>query len=208
MNVVGKLGVLIIKYQYGIEVFLLSLLAFIFLFLILRAFARMKRKKEILNEINDTLKETKVKIDTMEELAEGKHAKLNFERDFLDDHNVENAVSGLEGKKFSIEAEVKSSEPVEEKVEPLNDSSINISKDENTDYIEWGDSKGEYPQESSLDEESSTSDDADKLKPDIERELRMMNESNEKHGKYFTRDCATDRYGNVYTEEALINQIK
>lgn len=208
MNVVGKLGVLIIKYQYGIEVFLLLLLAFIFLFLILRAFARMKRKKEILNEINDTLKETKVKIDTMEELAEGKHAKLNFERDFLDDHNVEHAVSGLEGKKFSIEAEVKSSEPVEEKVEPLNDSSINISKDENTDYIEWGDSKGEYPQESSLDEESSTSDDADKLKPDIERELRMMNESNEKHGKYFTRDCATDRYGNVYTEEALINQIK
>ena len=59
-----------------------------------------------------------------------------------------------------------------------------------------------------MDEESSTSDDADKLKPDIERELRMMNESNEKHGKYFTRDCATDRYGNVYTEEALINQIK
>ena len=55
MNAIGKIGAIIIKYQYQIEIALLSLLALIVLIGLIKLIISALRRKDVLSEIKVTV---------------------------------------------------------------------------------------------------------------------------------------------------------
>ena len=70
MNAVGKLGNLIIEYQFEIEVGLLALLALIILIWLIRMISRAVRRRDVLQEIDSKITDLNEKVNTLNQKQE------------------------------------------------------------------------------------------------------------------------------------------
>ena len=137
MNAIGKIGAIIIKYQYQIEIALLSLLALIVLIGLIKLIISALRRKDVLSEIKVTVTDIDSTV-LMEEDTQEDDPKL--ETGFSEDKRFENVLENL--------------------------------------LINSGN-----------------------------RDVHCAEEG-ELSKKFVSRECGTDKYGNVYTEEFLSKQIK
>ena len=165
MNAIGKIGAIIIKYQYQIEIALLSLLALIVLIGLIKLIISALRRKDVLSEIKVTVTD----IDSTVK-------EINQKQEVL------------------IEGSLASNVEAAKKAEP--DNNCDIVKVE--DKTETTDLKAEQAPEVATEEKASES-------TLIEAEA---SEDGEVSKKFASRECGTDKHGNVYTEEFLSKQIK
>ena len=200
MNAIGKIGAIIIKYQYQIEIALLSLLALIVLIGLIKLIISALRRKDVLSEIKVTVTD----IDSTVK-------EINQKQEVL------------------IEGSLASSGETAKKAEP--DNNCDIVKVE--DKTETTDLKAEQAPEVATEEKASESTlieaEASEEKLELETgfgedkrfetvlENLLINNGNrdvhcaeegELSKKFVSRECGTDKHGNVYTEEFLSKQIK
>jgi hypothetical protein len=195
MNAIGKIGAIIIKYQYQIEIALLSLLALIVLIGLIKLIISALRRKDVLSEIKVTVTD----IDSTVK-------EINQKQEVL------------------IEGSLASSGETAKKAEP--DNNCDIVKVE--DKTEATDLKAEQAPEVATEEKASESTLAealpeqglgfgeDKRFENVLENLLIKNRDGDVHcaedgevsKKFASRECGTDKHGNVYTEEFLSKQIK
>lgn len=193
MNAIGEIGKLIVKYQYGIEVVLLTILAIIVLVGLIKLFMRPKKEKKFLDDISATVK------DMSESMADIRDAQLDIlsgvEKLQEDGDDRESACAGSHEAVSRAEVagpeEHQSSEdiPADDEAAKAKDT-LNAKADMEAFCIN---------RLKELAEEEDLSH-ADKADGD---ELHV----NEPPKKFFSRECGIDKKGNVYTEEQLIEQI-
>lgn len=200
MNAIGKIGAIIIKYQYQIEIALLSLLALIVLIGLIKLIISALRRKDVLSEIKVTVTD----IDSTVK-------EINQKQEVL------------------IEGSLASSGGVTNKAEP--DNSCDTAKlEDKTEVIELNAEQTpevateEKASESAL-MEAEASEEKPELETGFEEDKRLENvleslliknrdgdvhcaEEGEVSKKFASRECGTDKHGNVYTEEFLSKQIK
>lgn len=185
MNAIGKIGAIIIKYQYQIEIALLSLLALIVLIGLIKLIISALRRKDVLSEIKVTVTD----IDSTVK-------EINQKQEVL------------------IEGSLASSGETAKKAEP--DNNCDIVKVE--DKTETTDLKAEQALEVATEEklELETGFGEDKRFENVLENLLIKNRDGDVHcaedgevsKKFASRECGTDKHGNVYTEEFLSKQIK
>lgn len=196
MNAIGKIGAIIIKYQYQIEIALLSLLALIVLIGLIKLIISALRRKDVLSEIKVTVTD----IDSTVK-------EINQKQEVL------------------IEGSLASNVEAAKKAEP--DNGCDIVKVE--DKTETTDLKAEQAPEEQASEsalmEAETSEDKLELETGFGEDKRFETvleniliknrdgdvhcaEDGEVSKKFASRECGTDKHGNVYTEEFLSKQIK
>ena len=200
MNAIGKIGAIIIKYQYQIEIALLSLLALIVLIGLIKLIISALRRKDVLSEIKVTVTD----IDSTVK-------EINQKQEVL------------------IEGSLASNVEAAKKAEP--DNNCDIVKVE--DKTETTDLKAEQAPEVATEEKASESTlieaEASEEKLELEtgfgedkrfetvlENLLIKNRDRDVHcaeegelsKKFVSRECGTDKHGNVYTEEFLSKQIK
>ncbi len=200
MNAIGKIGAIIIKYQYQIEIALLSLLALIVLIGLIKLIISALRRKDVLSEIKVTVTD----IDSTVK-------EINQKQEVL------------------IEGSLASSGETAKKAEP--DNNCDIVKVE--DKTETTDLKAEQAPEVATEEtaselalmEAEDSEEKPELETGFGEDKRFENvlenlliknrdgdvhcaEDSEVSKKFVSRECGTDKHGNVYTEEFLSKQIK
>lgn len=200
MNAIGKIGTIIIKYQYQIEIALLSLLALIVLIGLIKLIISALRRKDVLSEIKVTVTD----IDSTVK-------EINQKQEVL------------------IEGSLASNVEAAKKAEP--DNGCDIVKVE--DKTETTDLKAEQAPEEATEEQASesalmeaeTSEDKLELETGFGEDKRFETvleniliknrdgdvhcaEDGEVSKKFASRECGTDKHGNVYTEEFLSKQIK
>lgn len=200
MNAIGKIGAIIIKYQYQIEIALLSLLALIVLIGLIKLIISALRRKDVLSEIKVTVTD----IDSTVK-------EINQKQEVL------------------IEGSLASSGGVTNKAEP--DNSCDTAKlEDKTKVTELNaEQTPEVATEETASESALVEADASEEKPELEtgfeEDKRLENvlenlliknrdgdvhcaEDGEVSKKFASRECGTDKHGNVYTEEFLSKQIK
>lgn len=200
MNAIGKIGAIIIKYQYQIEIALLSLLALIVLIGLIKLIISALKRKDVLSEIKVTVTD----IDSTVK-------EINQKQEVL------------------IEGSLASSGGVTNKAEP--DNSCDTAKLE--DKTEVAELNAEQTPEVATEEKASESTlieaEASEEKLELEtgfgedkrfenvlENLLIKNRDGDVHcaedgevsKKFASRECGTDKHGNVYTEEFLSKQIK
>ena len=185
MNAIGKIGAIIIKYQYQIEIALLSLLALIVLIGLIKLIISALRRKDVLSEIKVTVTD----IDSTVK-------EINQKQEVL------------------IEGSLASNVEAAKKAEP--DNNCDIVKVE--DKTETTDLKAEQAPEVATEEklELETGFGEDKRFENVLENLLIKNRDGDVHcaedgevsKKFASRECGTDKHGNVYTEEFLSKQIK
>ena len=185
MNAIGKIGAIIIKYQYQIEIALLSLLALIVLIGLIKLIISALRRKDVLSEIKVTVTD----IDSTVK-------EINQKQEVL------------------IEGSLASNVEAAKKAEP--DNGCDIVKVE--DKTETTDLKAEQAPEVATEEklELETGFGEDKRFENVLENLLIKNRDGDVHcaedgevsKKFASRECGTDKHGNVYTEEFLSKQIK
>lgn len=200
MNAIGKIGAIIIKYQYQIEIALLSLLALIVLIGLIKLIISALRRKDVLSEIKVTVTD----IDSTVK-------EINQKQEVL------------------IEGSLASSGGVTKKAEP--DNSCDTAKlEDKTKVTELNaEQTPEVATEETASEsaliEAEVSEEKPELETGFEEDKRLENvlenlliknrdgdvhcaEDGEVSKKFASRECGTDKHGNVYTEEFLSKQIK
>lgn len=200
MNAIGKIGAIIIKYQYQIEIALLSLLALIVLIGLIKLIISALRRKDVLSEIKVTVTD----IDSTVK-------EINQKQEVL------------------IEGSLASSGGVTNKAEP--DNSCDTAKlEDKTEVTEFNAEQTPEVATEETDSESALMEaEASEEKPELEtgfgEDKRLENvlenlliknrdgdvhcaEDGEVSKKFASRECGTDKHGNVYTEEFLSKQIK
>ena len=185
MNAIGEIGKLIVKYQYGIEVVLLTILAIIVLVGLIKLFMRPKKEKKFLDDISATVK------DMSESMADIRDAQLDIlsgvEKLQEDGDDRESACAGSH--EAVSRAEVAGPEE--------HQSSEDIPADDEAAKADMEAFCINRLKELAEEEDLSHADKADG------DELHV----NEPPKKFFSRECGIDKKGNVYTEEQLIEQI-
>ena len=200
MNAIGKIGAIIIKYQYQIEISLLSLLALIVLIGLIKLIISALRRKDVLSEIKVTVTD----IDSTVK-------EINQKQEVL------------------IEGSLASSGGVANKAE-LDNSCDTAKLEDKTEVTELNaEQKPEVATEEKVSESTLIEAEASEEKPELEtgfgEDKRLENvlenlliksrdgdvhcaEEGEVSKKFASRECGTDKHGNVYTEEFLSKQIK
>ena len=200
MNAIGKIGAIIIKYQYQIEIALLSLLALIVLIGLIKLIISALRRKDVLSEIKVTVTD----IDSTVK-------EINQKQEVL------------------IEGSLASSGGVAKKAESDN-SCDTVMLEDKTEVTELkAEQTPEVAPEETVSEstliEAEVSEEKPKLETDFGEDKRLENvlenlliknrdgdvhcaEDGEVSKKFASRECGTDKHGNVYTEEFLSKQIK
>ena len=207
MNAIGKIGAIIIKYQYQIEIALLSLLALIVLIGLIKLIISALRRKDVLSEIKVTVTD----IDSTVTDIDSTVKEINQKQEVLIEGSIASSgevvkkaksnqscdVTKLEEKAETTEAGL---EP-ESKVAPEAKSFESVFMEEDT---QEDDSKLE------------TGFSEDKRFENVLENLLINNGNRDVHcaeegelsKKFVSRECGTDKHGNVYTEEFLSKQIK
>lgn len=196
MNAIGKIGAIIIKYQYQIEIALLSLLALIVLIGLIKLIISALRRKDVLSEIKVTVTD----IDSTVK-------EINQKQEVL------------------IEGSLASSGGVTNKAE-LDNSCDTAKLEDKTEVTELN--AEQTPEETASESALIEAEDSEE-KPELEtgfgEDKRLENvlenlliksrdgdvhcaEEGEVSKKFASRECGTDKHGNVYTEEFLSKQIK
>lgn len=200
MNAIGKIGAIIIKYQYQIEIALLSLLALIVLIGLIKLIISALRRKDVLSEIKVTVTD----IDSTVK-------EINQKQEVLIEGSL--ASSGGVAKKAESDNSC-DTVMLEDKAE------VTELKAEQTPEV----APEETASESTL-IEAEVSEEKPKLETDFGEDKRLENvleniliknrdgdvhcaEDGEVSKKFASRECGTDKHGNVYTEEFLSKQIK
>ena len=200
MNAIGKIGAIIIKYQYQIEIALLSLLALIVLIGLIKLIISALRRKDVLSEIKVTVTD----IDSTVK-------EINQKQEVLIEGSL--ASSGGEAKKAESDNSC-DMVMLEDKAE------VTELKAEQTPEV----APEETVSESTL-IEAEVSEEKPELETDFGEDKRLENvleniliknrdgdvhcaEDGEVSKKFASRECGTDKHGNVYTEEFLSKQIK
>lgn len=200
MNAIGKIGAIIIKYQYQIEIALLSLLALIVLIGLIKLIISALRRKDVLSEIKVTVTD----IDSTVK-------EINQKQEVLIEGSL--ASSGGEAKKAESDNSC-DTVMLEDKAE------VTELKAEQTPEV----APEETVSESTL-IEAEVSEEKPELETDFGEDKRFENllenlliknrdgdvhcaEDGEVSKKFASRECGTDKHGNVYTEEFLSKQIK
>ncbi|MDY6037531.1 MAG: hypothetical protein SPI74_00805 [Eubacterium sp.] len=211
MNAVGKIGKLIVEYQYEIEIALLSLLALIILIWLIRTIARAVRRKDVLTEIKTTVSDidntVKIINQKQEALIDVSCAQVSTAcesecaSECVADAELQNrAKAGMQGCEHvnNIHEEQDFGESFE-----LKDKQYETAKvpEEELPLCKTSGADTEPEKNSKLNEaliniKSRTIED------------RMQCAENSEPRKFVNRECGTDKYGNVYTEEFLSKQIK
>lgn len=199
MNAIGKIGAIIIKYQYQIEIALLSLLALIVLIGLIKLIISALRRKDVLSEIKVTVTD----IDSTVK-------EINQKQEVL------------------IEGSLASNVEAAKKAEPDNNCDVKVEdKTETTDLK--AEQAPEVAPEETANESALIEAEASEEKPELEtgfgedkrfenvlENLLIKNRDGDVHcaedgevsKKFASRECGTDKHGNVYTEEFLSKQIK
>ena len=207
MNAIGKIGAIIIKYQYQIEIALLSLLALIVLIGLIKLIISALRRKDVLSEIKVTVTD----IDSTVTDIDSTVKEINQKQEVL------------------IEGSIASSGEVVKKAK--SNQSCDVTKlEEKAETTEAGlepESKA-APEAKSFESvlmEEDTQEDDPKLETGFSENKRFENvlenllinsgdgdvhcaEEGGLSKKFASRECGTDKHGNVYTEEFLSKQIK
>lgn len=200
MNAIGKIGAIIIKYQYQIEIALLSLLALIVLIGLIKLIISALRRKDVLSEIKVTVTD----IDSTVK-------EINQKQDVL----IEGSLTSSGGVAKKAESDNScdtvmledKAEVTELKAEQTPEVAPEETASEST-LIE-----AEVPEEKP---ELETGFGEDKRLENVLENLLIKNRDGDVHcaeegevsKKFASRECGTDKHGNVYTEEFLSKQIK
>lgn len=200
MNAIGKIGAIIIKYQYQIEIALLSLLALIVLIGLIKLIISALRRKDVLSEIKVTVTD----IDSTVK-------EINQKQEVL------------------IEGSLASSGGVAKKAESDNSCDTVMLEDKAEVTELKAEQTPEVAPEETVSEstliEAEVSEEKPELETDFGEDKRLENvlenlliknrdgdvhcaEEGEVSKKFASRECGTDKHGNVYTEEFLSKQIK
>ena len=200
MNAIGKIGAIIIKYQYQIEIALLSLLALIVLIGLIKLIISALRRKDVLSEIKVTVTDidsTVKEINQKQEvLIEGSIASSG-EAVKKAKSNQSCEVTKLEEKAETTEAGL---EP-EGKVAPEAKSFESVLMEEDTQ-------EDEPKLETGFSEDKRFENVLENLLINSGNGDVHCAEEGELSKKFVSRECGTDKHGNVYTEEFLSKQIK
>ena len=212
MNAVGKIGELIVSYQYPIEITLLSILAVIVLFVLIRAIAKNKKEKDVLDEINSKVSDINDVVNTISDrqtaqaaenstagnvsvIGEKPSVKVSYtvkddKKDCVTTVQIDHEVANDDVESFETAAaeELKTDdlEGSEESADELN-------------QVENGSFEALMRQITEKRSEDTGDDHDAEGKEVVQAKSRKVFES---------RNCATDKYGKVYTEEELSEQIK
>lgn len=200
MNAIGKIGAIIIKYQYQIEIALLSFLALIVLIGLIKLIVSALRRKDVLSEIKVTVTD----IDSTVK-------EINQKQEIL------------------IEGSLASSGDVAKKTEPGNGSDVANAEDKTEATEPKAEIAPEVSPEVTAGESALMDTEVPVEKPELEigfgedkrlenvlENLLIKNRDGDVHcsgdgevsKKFASRECGTDKHGNVYTEEFLSKQIK
>ncbi len=193
MNIIGKLGNLIVDYQSEIEIGVFALLCLIFVVWIIKLIATASKKKTMLSEINEKVTD----IDSKISIIQKKQEEID-------------SLRGVMCKDTPCVQEKKESPKMQTEKKPdiapvFDDLASQNEFRQAESYPE--DYFGEAMQPiSGFNTNSSDvylNDFVDEAYPN--RHI-PMNEDDNIH-KFYSRDCATDKYGNTYTEDVLNRQI-
>lgn len=200
MNAIGKIGAIIIKYQYQIEIALLSLLALIVLIGLIKLIISALRRKDVLSEIKVTVTD----IDSTVK-------EINQKQEVLIEGSL--ASSGWEAKKAESDNSCDTAKLEDKtKVTELNaEQTPEVATEETASEsaLVEADASEEKP-------ELETGFEEDKRLENVLENLLIKNRDGDVHcaedgevsKKFASRECGTDKHGNVYTEEFLSKQIK
>ena len=202
MNAIGKIGAIIIKYQYQIEIVLLSLLALIVLIGLIKLIISALRRKDVLSEIKVTVTD----IDSTVK-------EINQKQEVLIEGSL---VSGGEPDKKSVadnSCEMANAEHTEEtaevKVEQTSDVIPEVKAVKSTLPEVDADAKEDDPKlETGFSEDKRSENVLENLLINSGNRDVHCAEEGELSKKFVSRECGTDKHGNVYTEEFLSKQIK
>ena len=207
MNAVGKIGAIIIKYQYQIEIALLSLLALIVLIGLIKLIISALRRKDVLSEIKVTVTD----IDSTVTDIDSTVKEINQKQEVLIEGSIASSGEAVKKAKSNQSCEVTKLEEKAETTEAGLEPESKVAPEAKSF-------------ESVLMEEDTQEDDP-KLETGFSEDKRFENvlenllinngnrdvhcaEEGELSKKFVSRECGTDKHGNVYTEEFLSKQIK
>lgn len=200
MNAIGKIGAIIIKYQYQIEIALLSLLALIVLIGLIKLIISALRRKDVLSEIKVTVTDidsTVKEINQKQEvLIEGSLASSGGVAKKAESDNSCDTVM-LEDK--AEVTELNAEQTPEVATEETASESALMEAEDSEEKLELETGFGE-----------------DKRLENVLENILIKNRDGDVHcaedgevsKKFASRECGTDKHGNVYTEEFLSKQIK
>ena len=200
MNAIGKIGAIIIKYQYQIEIALLSLLALIVLIGLIKLIISALRRKDVLSEIKVTVTDidsTVKEINQKQEvLIEGSLASSGGVAKKAESDNSCDTVM-LEDK--AEVTELNAEQAPEVATEETASESALMEAEDSEEKLELETGFGE-----------------DKRLENVLENILIKNRDGDVHcaedgevsKKFTSRECGTDKHGNVYTEEFLSKQIK
>ncbi len=193
MNIIGKLGNLIVDYQSEIEMGVFALLCLIFVIWIIKLIVTASKKKTMLSEINEKVTD----IDSKISLIQKKQEEIDSLHGFI--HKEPPCASEKKEPLQPCAERDADSDSAFDDVAPLNEFGADDMYRE--DY--FAESMQPIPGFHANSPDVYLNEFVEESYPD---QHIPMNEDDNIH-KFYSRDCATDKYGNTYTEDVLNRQI-